>query len=176
MVGESLKPLGVVDLKALADAWTEQHPTWGQRRLFEEWNEAKLQKQGRKRLHPDRPHIGLAMSVRCQGSGARDRDFHALTKIVGDLHGLEVARVSRLRSSSAMTTAPDASELVLTTLRILRRPEIRTITGFCDEQIDKWRRATSSRAGSTPAHGRSAGSNMRFGSGFSTAWANVMMR
>jgi prophage regulatory protein len=36
-----------------------------------------------------------------------------------------------------MTTAADASELVLTTLRILRRPEIRTITGFCDDQIDK---------------------------------------
>ena len=36
-----------------------------------------------------------------------------------------------------MTTATDAPELALTTLRILRRPEIRTITGFCDEQIDK---------------------------------------
>jgi prophage regulatory protein len=36
-----------------------------------------------------------------------------------------------------MPTATDAPELTLTTLRIVRRPELRTITGFCDEQIDK---------------------------------------
>jgi prophage regulatory protein len=36
-----------------------------------------------------------------------------------------------------MPSHADIAETTLTTLRILRRPEIRTITGFCDEQIDK---------------------------------------
>ncbi len=49
------------NLKALADAWADKHPTWGQRRLYAEWNETKLKKQGGKRLHPDRPHIGFTM-------------------------------------------------------------------------------------------------------------------
>jgi hypothetical protein len=69
VVGEPLKPLGGVDLKALADAWTEQHPTWGQRRLFEEWNETKRQKQGKKRSFPERPRIGIAMFRPLPGLG-----------------------------------------------------------------------------------------------------------
>ena len=39
--------------------------------------------------------------------------------------------------NSAMPTTADTAGTTLTALRIVRRPELRLITGFCDEQIDK---------------------------------------
>jgi len=36
-----------------------------------------------------------------------------------------------------MPATTDPAEPTLTELRIVRRPELRMITGFCDEQIDK---------------------------------------
>jgi len=54
----------VATLKALADAYAEEHPTWGQRRLFESWNE-----KGKNPRRHQRPHIGFNTFRKLPGVG-----------------------------------------------------------------------------------------------------------
>ena len=65
--------------KTLADDYAEQNPTLGQRRLFDEWNETQLKKQGKKRLHPER---NLRRSPRRRGrDDLRHRDKTTYTTV-----------------------------------------------------------------------------------------------